>query len=96
MKKLLILASAMYLAGCAYNQKAPPPVVDTKAMPASQAASYPQDVKECRTIQEKAMRVSFLEAFGSSDVRADERRREEKASAILRECLKGRGYSVLY
>lgn len=96
MKTLLILVSAIYLSGCAYNQKASAPVIDTKAMPVSQAASYPRDVQECRDIQEKSMRVSFLEAFGSSDVRADERRREEKASAIVRECLKGRGYSVLY
>lgn len=90
--------SACGITGCGTvtYQVAPNPVVDIKSMPEVQRASYPQDVKECRSIQQKAMPVSFLEAFGSSDVRADEQRREAKAAMIVRECLKVRGYSVLY
>lgn len=73
----------------------PDPVVDTTTMTQERLSSFHTNKVACRRIQEEAMPFSFLEAFGSSDVKATERHREEKASRIMRECLSGRGFVVL-
>jgi hypothetical protein len=69
--------------------------VDTSVVPQEKLSSFPTHKRECRKLQEKAMPFSFLDAFGSSDVKAYERRREDMAAGIMRECLRGRGWMVL-
>jgi hypothetical protein len=73
----------------------PDPIVDTSVVPQDKLASFPAHKLECRKLQERAMPFSFLDAFGSSDVKAYERRREDQAAGIMRACLLGRGYTVL-
>lgn len=73
----------------------PDPIVDMSVMPPEKLQSFAANKLECRKLQERAMPVSFLDAFGSSDVKAYERRREDKAAGIMRECLRGRGFVVI-
>lgn len=73
----------------------PDPVVDAAKMPPEMLASFRSNKRECRRLQEKAMPFSFLDAFGSSDVKAYERRREDQAAGIMRACMAGRGFQVL-
>jgi len=74
----------------------PDPVLDMKTVDAAKLASYDADLKECRLIQERSMPLNFLEEFGSNDVMGHKQRKADKASTIIRNCLQGRGYSVLY
>ena len=73
----------------------PDPIVDASRTAPDSLASFPAHKLECRRLQEQAMPFSFLDAFGSSDVKAYERRRADEASAIMRRCLQGRGFQVL-
>lgn len=73
----------------------PEPIVDMVKLPAERLSAFQSDKRECRRLQERAMPISFLDAFGSSDVKAYERRREDQAAGIMRACLSGRGFQVL-
>lgn len=74
----------------------PDPVVDTKVVDATKMASYYADLKECRMLQERSMPFNFLDEFGTNDVQSYKRAKEAKASAIMKNCLQGRGYAILY
>lgn len=106
MKTLFSLAIASALTGCMSVPQtgnaplrpfpdSPDPIVDVSRTPPERLSGFQSDKLECRRMQEKAMPFSFLDAFGSSDVKAYERRREDQAAGIMRACLQGRGFTVL-
>ena len=95
MKSLLPIVIAMALTACATSNK---PVIDYKTMAPEKIASLEADTKECASLAKQAstdgVGMALLGALAGDHRQA--RALEEKERIIHSECLRGRGYAVVY
>lgn len=92
----IILAATFALSGCAHVQTTP--VIDSKGMTPERYTALRSDTQECEAIAKKASTdgagMALWGVLAGDYRRADALK--EKERIVKRECLRGRGWSVLY
>jgi len=99
-KKIIVIASAILLNACAYN-----PVIDTAGRSgrynSDQAKLITNDIQHCKTIADTNTNRTIdytkqlVNFYFSSITIGIIPARELEYNALVKECLKGRGHSVL-